>query len=342
MTQVHRALIADALARLERAAQELGRLDVAADAENAAADRDTLSDVAVLRLAAAIEAELDLRTHALTDGHVEMERHFAALSSDIGDARRQLDDWQRLLDDRTRAGYRDFREQAGLFLEHGGERAHRALRARLKTIDTLHGPTYHRDALVAVREIARATVSPWLRAAEEDAADWYRALLQWFIEMLEPVWNDLAPAYRDLCGLPNAPTLAAELSAGIRFQFGELTPVSHTPSTKRYFSDLFGGATARARINQESSRYLDWLLMLNVGQADNGLTDAVDRARRSLYLRVRTAFDETLTHAQRVRGEALRLRDDGALRIAAELTRLNRERAGLDVIREPFRHRGAA
>lgn len=331
---MHRALIADALARLDRAARELGRLDVATDAENAPSRSDETLEPTVIRLAAAIEAELDLRTHALTDATVEMERHFAELSTALGDARRQLDDWQRLLNDRARAGYLEFREQAGLFLEHGGERAHRALRARLKSIETLHGPTYHRDAIVAVREIARATVAPWLRAAESDAADWYRALMQWFIQILEPVWQNLPPGYRDLCALPDAPALARDLSAGVSFHFAEQTPAAHAPSTRRYFADLFGGAGARARVNQESHRYLDWLLMLNVGQADNALTDAVDRARRSLYLRVRTAFDETLTHAQRTREESRRLRDEGALRIASELARLNRERVSLAAIRD--------
>jgi hypothetical protein len=284
-------------------------------------------------LGARLLRELDEALGALERPLEESERRIETLRRCVEEAERSLGDLRHLMMAERQRLHAALVEQQDRFLARALPAARAALARELTEARGLGRAARRQRGFEKAQVYFRDVLEQW-RADEQPAAEArYRKAAERFVDLANDFLARVARA-AEMDGLPRR--IEGEVGFRVKSQL-YYTEMLHLTSRSplRWLVDVLRPpASARRAVAREVGAYLERLLVTNAARVKNDLDEQVERSRQRLEAEIRQHLRDVQTIAERAleRARVQRARGEDAAR--AEIERLRRLRADVDVLRK--------
>jgi hypothetical protein len=218
-----------------------------------------------------------------------------------------------------------FADRRKAFLASASPQANDEFNAIVALIRRGFGPVYRRSVMKEAQEIARRSVTPWLRIEQQDAETQYRKVARRFVDLGNDFLRNLASVgLPELATLPHAPDMEAGFRTDSQFCFYEFVAVAQPASPLRWLADLtLGVVRAHRLIQNDGRRFLAWLLEANSCRVQSDIVNRVQESRSELETEIRKLLHEVARSAEQALNNSRKTLSAGAFAVQSACDRLD-------------------
>ena len=195
----------------------------------------------------------------------------------------------------------------------------------LQTGNRGFGPSYRRQIMRTVQELARRHVVPWLKPEQEEAEREYRRTAMRFVKMGNEFLQKLAGAgIPELARMPHALDPEAGFRVRSHFTFMDFIELAQPASPLRWLADvLLPLVGARKLIQSDGCAFLSKLIETNSTRVQSDILNRVQESRSRLEVEIRKLLHEVSRIAEEALVRARRVKAEGEPAVETELERLD-------------------